>query len=217
MYGIWNASATQFRVHPKFYISIYIIYKCYEFPVIPFNITIHSVSQLTPLSTEFLACFSENEVPPRASATTNMKIIFHKLVDRFSRRPRFPAAPRPNYCRLAISHRGDSKKTTRLTPTHDGSRRRPAPASIFIKTQRPTAHVPLVPAAVPRGPHPSSPSRFLRDVGAATGWGAATARTQNIDHWKKSRRIAVISRNRVPAARVPLGARRSSSACGLGR
>lgn len=52
-------------------------------------------------------------------------IIFHELVDRFSRRPRFPAAPRPNYRRLAIRHRGDSKKSTHPSPT----RRRWAAAS----------------------------------------------------------------------------------------
>ncbi|CAB3230869.1 unnamed protein product [Arctia plantaginis] len=78
-----------------------------------------------------------------------------------------------------------------------GMPRRPTPASIFIKTQKPTAAVPLVPTATPHHPHPSSPSRFLRDVGAATRVGAATARTQNIDHRKKSRRITVISRNPV--------------------
>lgn len=90
-------------------------------------------------------------------------------------------------------------------------RRRPARTRIFIKTQRSTAAVPLVPAAGPHHPHPSSPSRFLRDVGAATRVGAATARTQNIDHRKKSRRITVISRNRVPAARVPWPLLRSAS------
>ncbi|CAH2229943.1 jg14016 [Pararge aegeria aegeria] len=77
----------------------------------------------------------------------------------------------------------------------DVSRRCLVRAGIFIKTQRSTAAVPFVPAAAPRRPHPSSPSRFLRDVGAATRVGAATVRTQNIDHRKKSRRIAVISRN----------------------
>ncbi|CAD0202525.1 unnamed protein product [Chrysodeixis includens] len=80
-------------------------------------------------------------------------------------------------------------------PLGGGERQRPTPTSIFIKTQRPTAAVPLVPAATPHHPHPSSPSRFLRDEGAATRVGAATARTQNIDHRKKSRRITVISRN----------------------
>lgn len=50
--------------------------------------------------------------------TPNTKfIIFHELVDRFSHRPRFPAAPRPNYRRLAIRHRGDSKKSTHPSPT----------------------------------------------------------------------------------------------------
>lgn len=83
------------------------------------------------------------------------------------------------------------------------SLRRPAPASIFIKTQTPTATVPLVPVTAPRCPYPSSPSRFLRDVGAATRVGAATARTQNIDHRKKSRRITVISRNRVLVSTRP--------------
>lgn len=95
--------------------------------------------------------------------------------------------------------------------------RRPTPTSIFIKTQRPTAAIPLVPATGPLSPHPSSPSRFLRDVGAATRVGAATARTQNIDHRKKSHRIAVISRNRVLVSTRPryFGVRRESSACGL--
>lgn len=120
----------------------------------------------------FLACFGDNEVPPheqvrRSPPTPNMKlIIFHELVDRFSHRPRFPAAPQPNYRRLAIRHRGDSKKSTHPSPTRARVRRHPTPASIFIKTQTPTATVPLVPAAAPRSPHPSSPSRFLRDVGA---------------------------------------------------
>lgn len=91
-------------------------------------------------------------------------------------------------------------------PPAASDRRRPAPTSIFIKTQTPTATVPLVPATAPRCPHPSSPSRFLRDVGAATRVGAATARTQNIDHRKKSRRITVISRNRVLASTRPFAA-----------
>lgn len=82
-------------------------------------------------------------------------------------------------------------------PPAGGTRRRPTPTGIFIKTQRPTAAVPLVPTMRPHIPYPSSPSRFLRDVGAATRVGAATVRTQNIDHRKKSRRITVISRNRV--------------------
>lgn len=133
---------------------------------------------------------------PRRACDSNMEIIiFHELVDRFSQRPRFPAAPWPNYRRLAIRHRGNSKKSTHPTPTRRSSRRCLVRASIFIKTQRPTAAVPFVPAAAPRRPRPSSPSRFLRDVGATTRVGAATARTQNIDHRKKSRRIAVISRN----------------------
>lgn len=80
---------------------------------------------------------------------------------------------------------------------HGGVPRRPTPSIIFIKTQKPTAAVPLVPTTTPHYPHPSSPSRFLRDVGAATRVGAATARTQNIDHRKKSDRITVISRNPV--------------------
>ncbi|CAH2043888.1 unnamed protein product, partial [Iphiclides podalirius] len=84
---------------------------------------------------------------------------------------------------------------------------RPSRTGIFIKTQGPTAAVPLVPAAASRCPHPSSPSRFLRDAGPAAGWGAATARTQNIDHRKKSPRIASISRNRV--SRVHASQRRN--------
>lgn len=68
------------------------------------------------------------EVPPREYTTapiSNMKIIiFHELVDRFSHRPRFPAAPRPNYRRLTIRHRDDSKKSTHPSPT-----RQPKPAA----------------------------------------------------------------------------------------
>ncbi|KAJ2945711.1 hypothetical protein O0L34_g553 [Tuta absoluta] len=69
---------------------------------------------------------SDNEVPSRDPPrprpvlvpSSNMKfIIFHELVDRFSHRPRFPAAPRPNYRRLAIRHHADSKKSTHPTPT----------------------------------------------------------------------------------------------------
>lgn len=93
-----------------------------------------------------------------------------------------------------------------LLPPSGVGLRRLVPASIFIKTQRSTATIPFVPAAAPRCPHPSSPSRFLRDVGAATRVGAATARTQNIDHRKKSRRIAVISRNSVLASTRPFAA-----------
>lgn len=133
-------------------------------------------------------------------------IIFHEPVDRFSHRSRFPAAPWPNYHHLVIRHRCDSKKCSHPSPTGVVPRRRLVPAGIFIKTPRPTAAVPFVPAASPRYPHPSSPSRFLRDVGPSTRVGAATARTQNIDHRKKSRRIAVISRNWLPASTRPFAA-----------
>ncbi|CAH0725656.1 unnamed protein product, partial [Brenthis ino] len=56
--------------------------------------------------------------PVSRAFDSNMEIIiFHELVDRFSHRPRFPAAPWPNYRRLVIRHRGYSKKCTRLSPT----------------------------------------------------------------------------------------------------
>lgn len=135
-------------------------------------------------------------VATQRSSTPNMKIIiFHELVDRFSHRPRFPAAPRANYRRFAIRHHRGSKKFTHPTPTSD----RCTPASLSLehfyknaetdrdrpaRTHRTTASpVPFVSFPLftrRRGRHPV---------------GAATARTQNIDHRKKSHRITVISRN----------------------
>ncbi|CAF4810829.1 unnamed protein product [Pieris macdunnoughi] len=97
--------------------------------------------------------------------------------------------------------------------------RRPIHASIFIKTQRSTAAVPLVPAAAPRCPHPSSPSHFLRDVGAATRWGRRP-RERKILTIGKSRVVSQSSVEteapRVRVLRRNFGACRASSACGLG-
>lgn len=84
---------------------------------------------------KFFTCFNENEVPPHECGTSpillstqNMKIIiFHELVDRFSHRSRFPAAPRPNYRRFTIRHRVDSKKSTH--PSLAGGRRATASRS----------------------------------------------------------------------------------------
>lgn len=138
--------------------------------------------------------------PASAAPAPNMKIIiFHELVDRFSHRPRFPAAPRPNYRRLAIRHRGGSKKSTHPSPTRHGRPQRPTPVSIFIKTQRPTATVPLVPAATPPRPHPSSPSRFLRDVGAATRVGGGDR--ANAKYWPSEKVASYRSHQSKPSPR----------------
>lgn len=155
-----------------------------------------------PPSAEFLACFCENEVPPRGTPADfkHEIIIFHELVDRFSHRPRFPAAPRPNYHRCTIRHHGDSKKSTHPSPTRNFgatasrsrehfyknaeiNRRRPAHSHQATASPVPFVSFPLFTRR--RGHHPD---------------GAATARTQNIDHRKKSRCITAISRNRVPAS-----------------
>ncbi|CAK1555699.1 unnamed protein product [Leptosia nina] len=104
-------------------------------------------------------------------------------------------------------------------PRVDAARRRPARASIFIKTQRSTAAVPFVPAAAPRRPHPSSPSRFLRDVGAATRWGRRP-RERKILTIGKSRVVSQSSVEtegpRVSVLWRDFGACRASSACGPG-
>lgn len=131
------------------------------------------------------------------SFDSNMKIIiFHELVDRFPRRPRFPAAPWPNYRRLAIRHRGDSKKSTRPCPAGAVAARRAASRSRvhFYKNAETDRGRPVRSRAVLRRRTLRLLPAFYETPGGHPV-GAATARTLNIDHRKKSRRIAVISRN----------------------
>lgn len=168
---------------------------------------------MNPHQERFLACLSENKLPPRDSPVDSKHeiIIFHELVDRFLHRPRFPAAPQPNYHRYAIRHRGDSKKSTHPSPTRNFHKSASRSVSIFIKTQGPTAAIPLVPTKPPHHPYPSSPSRFLRDVGAAT----------RVGRRPRERKILTIGKSRVvsqssvekefPRARVPRATLRRAS------
>lgn len=100
-------------------------------------------------------------------------------------------------------------------PRVNVTRQRPYHTWIFIKTQRSTTAVPFVPAAARRCPRPSSPSHFLRDVGAATRWGRRP-RERKILTIGKSR---VVSQSSVETessrVRVPSQLRRASCVFGL--
>lgn len=153
-------------------------------------------------------------------ANSNMKIIiFHELVDRFSRRPRFPAAPRPNYRRLTIRHRDDSKKSTHPSPTR---RLRPAASRShqhFYKNadtdrDRParSCHSTALPA-----PFVSFPL-FTRRRGRHPGGGGDRA---NAKYWPSEKVASYHSHQSKPSPREHASlrrdfvARRESSACGL--
>lgn len=147
-------------------------------------------------------------------------IIFHELVDRFSRRPRFPAAPRPNYRRLAIRHRGDSKKSTHPSPT----RRRWAPASHsnehFYKNADTNRGRPARSRRDTASPAPFvSFPLFTRRRGRHPGGGGDRA---NAKYWPSekvasyhSHQLKLSSREHA-SLRHDFGARRESSACGVG-
>lgn len=170
-------------------------------------------------SEEFLTYFSENEVPPRSTPADYKHeiIIFHELVDRFSHWPRFPAAPQPNYRCLAIRHRGDSKKSTHPSPSRDYHATASLSREHFYKNAE-TNHGRLARShrsTASPVPFVSFPL-FTRRRGRHPG-GAATARTQNIDHRKKSHHQSKQSSREHAFLGRHFGARRESSGCGLSR